>query len=150
MPISHDLHPRSFLTKIITYEHVCSMPNSMSVLDGPCGCLRLFVLLALAGRTGCYNGTNPGVMSHNEILQRYKAVVDPGFAWSNFSLQEQTLHLACGRSNNRLDTAKLEAGAAELGVHLPCLRVAVEGVLQAISSTGQPSSSGAGADAGCK
>ena len=32
MPISDDLNPRNFVTKISKYEHVVNIPNSMSVL----------------------------------------------------------------------------------------------------------------------
>ena len=137
MPIVHSLHPRSFLTKITTYERICSVPNSMSVLDGPHGLLALFVRMALAGYTGCYNGTNPGVLSHNQILERYRDVVDPDFEWLNFDLQAQAAVLAAGRSNNRLDSSKLAAAAADLGLELPSLREAMEGVLQAVAAEQQ-------------
>lgn len=39
--------------------------------------------------TGIMNFTNPGVVSHNEILEMYKEYIDPEFSWSNFSLEEQ-------------------------------------------------------------
>ena len=135
MPITHDLHPRSFLTKIASYDKVCSVPNSMSVLDGPHGLLALFLRMALAGYTGCYNGCNPNVMTHDEILALYRERVDPAFAWANFSLAEQSRVLAAGRSNNRLDARKLQAAAAELGVRLPPLREAVCGVLDAVAAS---------------
>lgn len=134
MPITHDLHPRSFLTKITRYDRICSVPNAMSVLDGPNGLLRLFLAMARAGYTGCYNGTNPGVLSHNEILTRYRDVVDPAFTWRNFTVEEQSAVLAAGRSNNRLCSAKLARAAEELGLELPSLKDAVEGVMEAIAS----------------
>jgi len=130
MPLTHDLHPRSFLTKIASYEKVCSVPNSMSVLDGDNGLLRLFLEMALAGYRGCYNGCNPGVLSHNDILAMYKAEVEPSFAWQNFTLEEQAAVLAAGRSNNRLCSRRLEAAAAELGIPLPDLRTAVRGIMK--------------------
>merc|ERR1719440_2191495 len=33
MPISSDRSPRNFITKITTYEKICSIPNSMTVLE---------------------------------------------------------------------------------------------------------------------
>lgn len=39
--------------------------------------------------TGIMNFTNPGAVSHNEILQMYKDYIDPEFTWSNFSVEEQ-------------------------------------------------------------
>ena len=32
MPITVDLNPRNFITKITTYKKVCSVPNSMTIL----------------------------------------------------------------------------------------------------------------------
>jgi hypothetical protein len=132
MPITHDLHPRSFLTKITRYERVCSAPNSMSVLDGAAGLLHLFVAMALAGYRGAYNGCNPGVLSHNEVLALYRDVVDPAFTWQNFSAQEQAQVLAAGRSNNRLCALRLQQAAAELGLPLPSLREALLGVMRSL------------------
>jgi UDP-glucose 4,6-dehydratase len=39
----------------------------------------------------------------------YKEIVDPSFKWNNFSMEEQRAILAADRSNNYLDTSKLEA-----------------------------------------
>lgn len=135
MPITHDLHPRSFLTKIINYDKVCSMPNSMSVLDGPGGLLALFLKMGLAGYKGSFNGCNPGVMSHNEILASYRDVVDPSFEWRNFSVAEQDEVLAAGRSNNRLDHRKLQAAANALDYPLSTLQAATASVMRAIAQT---------------
>ena len=57
--------------------------------------------------TGTINLTNPGLVSHNEILEMYKDIVDPSFTWKNFSPEEQSKILAADRSNNCLDTTKL-------------------------------------------
>jgi 3,5-epimerase/4-reductase len=132
MPITHDRHPRSFLTKILRYEKICSHTNSMSVLDGPRGLLGLFVRMAIAGYTGCYNGCNPGALSHNEILEMYRALVDPTWTWQNFSREEQAEVLRAGRSTNTLDSSRLEAAAAALRYPLPDLRAAVTTVCQAL------------------
>ena len=43
------------------------------------------------------------------MLEMYKEIVDPDFTWNNFSLEEQAEILAGGRSNNFLDTSKLES-----------------------------------------
>ena len=45
--------------------------------------------LAEQNETGTLNLTNPGLISHNEILEMYKEIVDPTFKWSNFSVEEQ-------------------------------------------------------------
>ena len=58
--------------------------------------------------TGTMNLTNPGLISHNEMLSMYKDIVDPSFEWKNFSIEEQRKILASDRSNNFLDTSRLE------------------------------------------
>ena len=106
MPISSDRSPRNFITKITTYEKICSIANSMTVLEE---ILPMMVDMAQRGITGTFNMTNPGIISHNEILQMYKDTVDPSFTWKNFSHAEQLKILAADRSNNELNTDKLVA-----------------------------------------
>jgi dTDP-glucose 4,6-dehydratase len=105
MPITDIPNPRNFITKITTYDKICSIPNSMSVLPE---LLPIVLELATKKETGTLNLTNPGLISHNEILTMYKEIVDPNFEWKNFTLEEQSKILACDRSNNFLDTTKLQ------------------------------------------
>jgi dTDP-glucose 4,6-dehydratase/UDP-glucose 4,6-dehydratase len=64
--------------------------------------------------TGTLNLTNPGLISHNEILEMYKEIVNPKFEWSNFSQEEQRAILAADRSNNFLDTTRLQTMYPEI------------------------------------
>jgi len=104
MPVSDDLHPRSFLTKITKYQKVVNVPNSISLLHD---LLPVALDMAKKQRTGIYNFTNPGAVSHNQILEMYKQYIDGSFTWQNFSLEEQAKVLKAGRSNNELDVSKL-------------------------------------------
>jgi len=104
MPISDDLHPRSFITKIIGYKRVVNIPNSMTILTD---LLPIAIEMTERKMTGVYNFVNPGVISHNEILDLYKEFIDSGFSYQNFSLEEQSKILKAGRSNNELDAHKL-------------------------------------------
>lgn len=124
MPITSEVTPRNFITKITTYEKVCSIPNSMSVLH------TLFppLIKMMADKTtGTINLTNPGVISHNEILEMYCEIVDPSFTWKNFTIEEQDKVLASKRSNNRLDTSKLES--IYPNIHIPDIHTAVRDCL---------------------
>jgi 3,5-epimerase/4-reductase len=106
MPITDDSNQRNFITKITTYQKICSVPNSMTVLPE---LLPLLIDMACNKKvTGTINLTNPGLISHNEILEMYKEIVNPDFTWQNFTIEEQTEILAAGRSNNYLDTSKLK------------------------------------------
>ncbi len=105
MPIVNYHNDRNFITKITRYNKVINMPNSMTVLP------LMYPIIAdmiKNGRTGTINLTNPGVISHNEILEKYRQYVDPDFQWTNFTIEEQNEILASKRSNNLLNTRKLE------------------------------------------
>lgn len=105
MPITSNVNKRNFITKIVNYENICSIPNSMTVLPELLPC----VLDMMKNKTtGTLNLTNPGLITHNEILEMYKEIVDKDFTWKNFSLEEQSKIIACDRSNNYLDTNRLE------------------------------------------
>ncbi|GLT78292.1 hypothetical protein SLA2020_498320 [Shorea laevis] len=105
MPISSDLsNPRNFITKITRYEKVVNIPNSMTILDE---LLPISIEMAKRNLTGIWNFTNPGVVSHNEILEMYRDYIDPTFTWKNFTLEEQAKVIVAPRSNNELDATKL-------------------------------------------
>jgi len=106
MPITSEKdNVRNFIYKITHYEKICSMENSMTVLPE---LLPLMVDMAVKKQTGTINLTNPGAITHNDILNMYKEIVDPAFTWQNFSVEEQDKILLSGRSNNVLETTKLQ------------------------------------------
>ena len=106
IPITGAYNKRNFITKITTYEKSMFVPNSMTVLPE----LLPYVLDMMKNKmTGTINLTNPGLISHNEILDMYKEIVDSDFEYKNFSIEEQRSILAADRSNNYLDTTKLES-----------------------------------------
>lgn len=112
MPISSDLrNPRNFITKICRYEKVVNIPNSMTILDE---LLPISIEMAKRNLRGIWNFTNPGVVSHNEILQMYKDYMDPSFMWKNFTLEEQAKVIVAPRSNNELDASKFKKEFPEL------------------------------------
>ena len=105
MPITGEKNPRNFITKITNYEKICSVPNSMTVLPE---LLPMVLDMMYDGLKGTINLTNPGLISHNEMLEMYREIVNPEFTWKNFSQEEQRSILASDRSNNFLDTTRLE------------------------------------------
>jgi hypothetical protein len=106
MPITGDLtNPRNFITKITRYEKVVNIPNSMTILDE---LLPISIEMCKRNLRGIWNFTNPGVVSHNEILDMYKKYVDPSFTYKNFTLEEQAKVIVAARSNNELDASKLQ------------------------------------------
>lgn len=106
MPITDELNKRNFITKITKYAKVCSVPNSMTVLNE---LIPIMIDMSCKKVTGTVNLTNPGLVSHNEILEMYKEIVDADFTWNNFTIEEQNEVLASGRSNNFLETTRLSS-----------------------------------------
>lgn len=105
MPLTADMSRKNFIVKILTYEKICSTPNSMTVLPE---LLPIMVDMATKGTVGTINLTNPGMIEHNEILQLVKEIIKPDLEWKNFSIEEQSKILLGGRSNDLLNTNKLE------------------------------------------
>ncbi len=128
MPISDEYNTRNFITKITTYKKICSIKNSMTVLPE---LLPLVVDMMIKKLTGTLNLTNPGLVSHNEILEMYKEIVDNKFTWENFTAEEQRKILACDRSNNFLETKRLE----ELYPHVKNIKDSIRDILYKYKDT---------------
>jgi dTDP-4-dehydrorhamnose reductase len=125
MPISDDLSHRSFVTKITKYEKVVNIPNSMSVLTD---LLPVGLIMSQRKLLGIYNFTNPGVISHNEILDLYTKYIDPKFKYTNFTVEEQRKVIKAERSNNELSGEKFLAALPD--VDIQGIYPACEGVFE--------------------
>ena len=106
MPIVNFEHHRNFLTKIFKYKKICSMPNSMTVLEDM---FPVIMDMIIKNTTGTFNLVNKGLIAHNDILEMYKEHIDSSFTWENFSIEEQNTILLSKRSNIQLSTDKLYA-----------------------------------------
>lgn len=105
MPISSDKSPRNLLMKLLKYKKICSIPNSMTILDE---LLPIMCEMLVQKKTGTVNLVNPGVIDHDTILELYKMYIDPEHSYELVSYKEQIKFLASERSNNELDTSTLE------------------------------------------
>lgn len=122
MPLDSEKSPRNFITKITKYERVINEPNSMSVIGD---LISATVQLIEKQKTGIYNVTNPGFITHKEILDMYKEIVDPTFTYTLMDTKELSGVTKAGRSNCILNTEKLTKD----GIVLPEIHVAVRDVL---------------------
>ena len=104
MPISRFKNKRNFIDKILSYDKICSMNNSMTILDD---FIPIFYDMMKNNIVGTYNCTNPSYINHNEILTMIKEYL-PEIKWENMTLDEQDKVLLGKRSNNILDTTKIQ------------------------------------------
>lgn len=126
MPITSHSNPRNFISKITNYEKVVNIPNSMTVLPD---LIPIMIQMIQIETKGTFNFTNPGTMSHNEILDQYQELHDPNFTYQNFTEEQQNAILAAERSNNYLDTTKLEKYCQSHGLKLLPLGQSIKKIL---------------------
>jgi len=115
------LHDRNFVTKITRYPRVVNISNSNTMLTD---LLPAAILLTEHDEVGIYNFTNPGSISHNEVLTLFRDIVRPSLMRQNFSLEEQAKVIKAGRSNCKLDTTKLTTKLKEYNYEVPNVREA--------------------------
>jgi 3,5-epimerase/4-reductase len=122
MPISRECSERNFIDKLVSYPNICSIPNSMTVLDDMWPIIDRMIERRT---TGTYNLVNPGVVDHNWVLEQYRAIINPAHIWKLVSYDEQMQFIKSHRSNNELTTAKLEAFCEAEGLHLPDIQTSI-------------------------
>lgn len=124
MPITPDGSPYNFITKIVNYDRVVNIPNSMTVLPA---LLPKMIDMSVKEVAGTVNLTHPGAISHNEVLDLYKKHVDPTYTYQNFTVEEQDKILLGGRSNNLLDTQRLKTLYPDVDdIHTAVEKVCIE------------------------
>ena len=116
MPISKNASPRNLIDKLISYKNICSIPNSMTVLDDMWPIIDRMIENKT---TGTYNMCNPGTAEHKWILSQYKRLIEPAHTWTDVSYDEQMKHIRSHRSNNEMTTTKLEQFCKENDITLP-------------------------------
>ena len=104
MPISESHHKSDFITKILNYPKIVSIPNSMTILSD--------IIPTLIGLLhdkigGTVNATNPDKISHDDILKFVELVNKTKLNYTLIDITEQNKILLSKRSNNLLDTTKI-------------------------------------------
>jgi dTDP-glucose 4,6-dehydratase len=124
MPISSEDGPRNFISKIIAYTKICSIPNSMTVLDDILPRLEECMKMGLKGTL---NAVNPGTIDHATILGWYRDLQNPDHTWEEISNDVLVSQCVKGaRSNNKLDTTYI----SKLFPTLPTIQDSVYKILE--------------------
>jgi len=122
MPISREVSSRNFIDKLVSYPNICSIPNSMTVLDDMWPIIDRMIERRIVGT---YNMVNPGLVEHNWVLEQYRDLINPRHIWKSVTYDEQMQFIKSHRSNNELTTAKLEAFCAAEGLSLPDIHTSI-------------------------
>lgn len=123
MPISSRAGPRNFISKLISYPKICSIPNSMTVLDDILPLLADFMSNNIKGTL---NAVNPDVIDHATILEWYKELQNPNHTWETINEDDLKKCIHAGRSNNLLNTARIR----ELSPTIPSIHASVRKILE--------------------
>lgn len=134
MPIAAEVSGRNLIDKLVSYPNICSIPNSMTVLDDMWPILDRMIATKT---TGTFNLVNPGVVEHRWILERYRALVNPAHVWEDVSYDEQMKYIKSHRSNNELTTDRLEDFCGDHGLLLPHICTSIERCLVSRSRSNQ-------------
>lgn len=121
LPLSSMPGPRNLLTKLLTFERVAHVPNSVTILDDFWPSAEGLIA---AGEVGVWNMVNPGAQTHDALLSIWREQVDPEHAFEVITPEVLQGDLVAKRSNCILDTAKLNAsghGMPHLDESLPRL-----------------------------
>jgi nucleoside-diphosphate-sugar epimerase len=103
MPITDDWSSKNFIAKISKFENICSYPNSMTYLPD---LIPIMIDMSMRKITGTFNMVN-GSMSHEEILDLYREIVDEKHTYNLIEEDKLDTLLKAKRSNNILTNTKL-------------------------------------------
>lgn len=129
MPISYQNNERNFINKIANYKNICSIQNSMTVLEDMFPIIESMIVNKVYGT---FNMTNPGTIEHNEILELYKKYINPDIQWTNITFEEQKKLLKSDRSNNELDITKLLSYCNENNIQLKNIKETLNDLFETI------------------
>lgn len=105
MPIDDRPSERNLITKLIGYDEVIDVQNSMTIVPHMIEAMKTLIENE---KRGIYNLVNPGTISAARIMQLYKELVDPNHKIKVISLKELEDDIVVAkRSNCYLDTTKL-------------------------------------------
>lgn len=104
LPIDKISHSRNTLTKLLSFDKVTNIQNSVTVIPS---ILPAIKFLIDNRAIGVFNCTNPGSISHKEILEIYNEVKNSDKPINTFSIEEESKILKAPRSNCVLNVDKL-------------------------------------------
>lgn len=125
MPIDDHPFPGNLIDKLVVYKQVVDVENSVTIVPDM---IKAFRGLLEKKASGIFHCTNPGSITHREILELYKEYVDPDH--KNEWITEGEL-VSCGlaakkRSNNIMQSTNLE----KYGIAMRPIKEALEDTMK--------------------
>lgn len=112
MPFDNKSSRRNLITKLIGYREVLGdEKNSITYIPD---LMEVSKILINRKKTGIYNVVNKGGITHREILQMYKEIVDPNFHMPIFITKDKLKEIVVDRTNCILSTQKLESEGIDI------------------------------------
>lgn len=120
MPIDSRPFAGNLIDKLISYKQVVDVKNSVTIVSDM---IKVFHELLEKKASGIFHCTNPGAITHKEIISLYEKIVDPNH--KNEWITEGEL-VSCGlaakkRSNNIMQSINLE----KYGIHMRPIEEAI-------------------------
>ena len=103
-PIIGDFHPKCYITKLVGFDKVLAVRNSVTVLSDMLPIIRKMLEIR---QTGVYHMVNPGYLDSLETVIQYKDVVDNQLNIEEMDLEEHN-QIVGERSNCIVDSDALQ------------------------------------------
>ena len=126
MPFDDSLHERTLIGKLIRYDRVLDVANSLTYIPD---FLRAAQQLIAVRRAGVFHLVNPGVTSPFEVMQRYRDRVDPAHQFDRLSASQLGEVTRASRSSCVLSIDKL----TKCGISMQPVSEAIESALSKIA-----------------
>ncbi len=125
MPIDSEPGPRNIIDKLVSYEKIIDVENSVTVIDDMVKVFRELLERKIAGN---FHVVNSGTIKHKEIIDLFKKYVDPTLE-KEWITEEELVSLGLAtkkRSNNFLDSSNL----IEKGIEVPDVHESMEKLMK--------------------
>lgn len=118
MPISYKNHSRNLLKKLISYQKVVDVPNSMTFMND---LIRALNFVIEKEKVGIYHITSPQPLKHSELLEEYKKYV-ADHKYDKITPEELDNIVADPRSNCIINCDKIISEGFEFDDTNACVR----------------------------
>lgn len=129
MPLQAKPNPKNLLDKLLQYQKILSVPNSVTIIEDFLPFLERVIEKRI---TGVLNAVNPGAYEHRDLLELYRERIDPKRSFEYITLEQFIGMTKAQRSNCVLSTKKCE----ELGIAMPSVQESLPKLIDRYGANG--------------